>query len=434
VTDTQVSRNQVQLTADYKSRQVQVCQLASKSSVVNGDRSLAKGETASLTDGESLFLLEGKYEYIVKFLKDSEQSDKVPQNSGTGTVSAIRKRKLDSDGMSEMTLASKRPKESVVSEAASDRRTMENDEGSDEEHAQKVKVRLELMKRTFEDLPSKSDISAKQKVEKVETLATSSIPAPTSNWIQKDTLLVFTRKGVQATSKIAGFDLDGTIIGTQSGKVFPTHTGDWKILLPEVPGRLRELLTDGYKIVFISNQMGIEKKKLKLEDFKTKVENVISKLNIPVQVLVSTGYGRYRKPGLGMWNYLISEGNCGVSVSLKDSLFVGDAAGRPKDWAPGKKKDFSCGDRLFALNAGLEFFTPEEFFLKQKKAKFTLPTFDPRKLDNDKPLLSPEKSKLTLDRQEVIILVGSPAGHDGNLAEMCPGNKGCHCQGQQCGR
>jgi len=23
-----------------------------------------------------------------------------------------------------------------------------------------------------------------------------------------------------------------------------------------------------------------------------------------------------------------------------------DAAGRPKDWAPGKKKDFSCGDRL----------------------------------------------------------------------------------------
>ena len=38
--------------------------------------------------------------------------------------------------------------------------------------------------------------------------------------------------------------------------------------------------------------------------------------------------------------------NAGVPVSVPDSLYVGDAAGRPKDWAPGKKKDFSCSDRL----------------------------------------------------------------------------------------
>ena len=33
------------------------------------------------------------------------------------------------------------------------------------------------------------------------------------------------------------------------------------------------------------------------------------------------------------------------------SFFVGDAAGRTSD--------HSCADRLFAMNAGLKFFTPE---------------------------------------------------------------------------
>ena len=40
-------------------------------------------------------------------------------------------------------------------------------------------------------------------------------------------------------------------------------------------------------------------------------------------------------------------------------MFVGDAAGRAKGWAPGKPKDFSCTDRMFAANAGVQFATPE---------------------------------------------------------------------------
>lgn len=62
--------------------------------------------------------------------------------------------------------------------------------------------------------------------------------------------------------------------------------------------------------------------------------------------------GVYRKPSPGMWDHLTLRDNEGISVDLSDSLYVGDAAGRVLGWQPGKKKDFACSDRLFALNIG----------------------------------------------------------------------------------
>lgn len=54
-----------------------------------------------------------------------------------------------------------------------------------------------------------------------------------------------------------------------------------------------------------------------------------------------------------MWDYLVKSCNSNVEIDMNESFFVGDAAGRPKDWAPGKKKDFSCADRMFAQNINL---------------------------------------------------------------------------------
>ena len=50
-----------------------------------------------------------------------------------------------------------------------------------------------------------------------------------------------------------------------------------------------------------------------------------------------------------------------------------------------QKKDFNCSDRLFAINLNVPFFTPEEYFLLHKPAKFELPEFDPKSL-KDQPL------------------------------------------------
>uniref|UniRef100_A0AAY4CBL7 PNK FHA domain-containing protein n=1 Tax=Denticeps clupeoides TaxID=299321 RepID=A0AAY4CBL7_9TELE len=228
-------------------------------------------------------------------------------------------------------------------------------------------------------------------------------------WQQIGNLLLYTAAGVRGCSKVAGFDIDGCIITTKSGKVFPTSPDDWRILYPEIQPRLASLLKKGYKVVFFTNQMGISRGKLRPEVFKSKVEDILQTLQLPVQVFVATGPGIYRKPVIGMWQHLCEKANAGVTVDQSESFYVGDAAGRPVNWAPGKKKkDFSCSDRLFALNLGLQFHTPEEFFLGWKKAPFSLPTFDPRKLDSMARLCDPPTASLTSTSQEIIVAVGFP--------------------------
>lgn len=78
-----------------------------------------------------------------------------------------------------------------------------------------------------------------------------------------------------------------------------------------------------------------------------------------------------------MWKYFEKNLNNGIEINMKESFYCGDAAGRPKSGS--RKKDFSDGDRKFALNIGIDFKSPEMLFLGLKE---TLPKieFDPKKL------------------------------------------------------
>ena len=108
-------------------------------------------------------------------------------------------------------------------------------------------------------------------------------------------------EGDGGSSKIAAFDIDGTIITTQSGRVFPKDEHDWRILYPEVPGKLKKLVEEGFKLVLVTNQAGIAKGKLTFEQFSGKVVSILARLGVTATVFVSTAEtGYYRKPRPGI--------------------------------------------------------------------------------------------------------------------------------------
>ncbi|KAH0626688.1 hypothetical protein JD844_001795 [Phrynosoma platyrhinos] len=383
VTDKKCSRTQVELLANYTYRSVRVTQRGVNPTSVE-EIHLRCGDSTTLQEGMTLCLVNGLYPYCIHFEQDSSSSKKNLLHFFSSKHSLKEEKEDDKKAQT-----AKRIKPSSPSE----------DEEDDDDVTEKLKQLQETAARAEQAHPPPQQ----QSVSKMA-------PQPCDSWEDHGKLLVFTKKGVVPSTKVAGFDLDGTIITTQSGKVFPTSPDDWRILYPEVPRKLKQLQSEGYKLVIFTNQLGISHGRLRPEVFKAKVEAVIEQLGIPLQVFVATSAGIYRKPVLGMWNHLCEKVNGDLAVSLQESVYVGDAAGRPPNWAPGhKKKDFSCSDRLFALNAGLPFYTPEEYFLGWKKASFVLPNFDPRTFDPKAPLYDPPEACLTSPSPEMVVAVGFPA-------------------------
>jgi len=78
--------------------------------------------------------------------------------------------------------------------------------------------------------------------------------------------------------------MDGTLIKTKSGLVFPKDCNDWQLLYPDVPGKLKQHHANGYKIVIFTNQAGLSTGKFKISDFKVKIEKIVQKMGVPIQV------------------------------------------------------------------------------------------------------------------------------------------------------
>ncbi|KAI9373296.1 polynucleotide kinase 3 phosphatase-domain-containing protein [Aspergillus egyptiacus] len=208
--------------------------------------------------------------------------------------------------------------------------------------------------------------------------------------------------------KVAAFDFDSTLVETASGNRFPKNSSDWRWWNECVPSRLRELDAGGYHVVIISNQKAVSLKKEKtggdsksLTNLKGRVSAVMEQLGIPLSVYAATENDEYRKPRAGMWRELLDDYDFDVTgVDTTESIFVGDAAGRPKD--------HSSVDRGFAANAGIPFKTPEEFFLNAPPEP-VVESFDPSvyvRSDSDSTDVSPPFSRES--PLELVIFCGSP--------------------------
>mmetsp|Transcript_24779 Transcript_24779/g.58992 ORF Transcript_24779/g.58992 Transcript_24779/m.58992 type:complete len:327 (+) Transcript_24779:447-1427(+) len=166
----------------------------------------------------------------------------------------------------------------------------------------------------------------------------------------------FRKLDVPGSEKIAAFDLDGTIVATDSGRDLPVNSSDWRLYNPDVPNKMKRCLDEGFSLVIFSNQ-GTIKSALDgkaASNSKNRVDQILLKIGLPVQVFFATQKDEYRKPNTGMWEFMVSHCNCGLQPDLSKSFYVGDFAGRSNDKAD--------SDREFARRVGIKFLTPEEFF------------------------------------------------------------------------
>ena len=255
-------------------------------------------------------------------------------------------------------------------------------------------------------------------------------------WIKQETLLIYnSNNNFKNNNKIISFDLDDTIIKTKSNKKLPEGVSlkakpSGKLDFPEgvslkakPSGKLgfpidkndqefkynsnKKLLEEYNKgdtnIVIFTNQSSITKNGYNKEiedDIRNKIEDIIEKINIPIDVFISISNDKYRKPNNLMWDKMIEMRN--KQFDLKKCLYVGDASGREKNkYHP---KDFSDTDYKFALNIGIQFKTPEEYFnIDTTKEELLVNYYNFNMLDK----IDNQKIEL-LKSKEIIIFVGYP--------------------------
>ena len=213
--------------------------------------------------------------------------------------------------------------------------------------------------------------------------------------------LYYSLPTLSGIEKVASFDMDGTLIKTKSGFAFASNKDDWEFLFENTVQKLKELNDQGYTIVIFTNQAGVTKNKLNINDITVKINNIRKNFNFDINVFIATDDDYYRKPMTGMWDFFCSQ--TGIKSINDNSFYCGDAAGR----VYGKnKKDFSTSDLYFAHNINIKFITPEELFnhpILCKQLEITDNININQYFNNTLPNI--EKG----NDQEMIILVGRPA-------------------------
>ena len=148
--------------------------------------------------------------------------------------------------------------------------------------------------------------------------------------------------GFRYRSKMAGFDYDHTLVKPKTKSTFSKDEDDWMWLRPSVPVMLKLLHEHGYAIVIFTNQS---------HDFKVdQIEKALRTLKLPVSIYVETEK-EFKKPNPLMYE-AYTKGR--KLVNKEHSFYVGDALGRPGD--------FADSDKEFAVNSGIRYKSPEEMF------------------------------------------------------------------------
>jgi bifunctional polynucleotide phosphatase/kinase len=195
--------------------------------------------------------------------------------------------------------------------------------------------------------------------------------------------------------KMAAFDFDWTLVCPKDGKTFPTGVDDWTWLFPTVVDKIKSYYNDRYMIVIFTNQS----KEWKQEQ----IQLVGKQIGIPLFIVVAFSKEEY-KPSLAMYNSFIDSfiiKNDSI-LNKTESFFVGDALGRPTD--------FADSDRKFAENIGIPYYSPEAIF--HEKTPFSIHQIQPS------------------THKEIVIMVGYPGSGKTTISrELCKNENYIHIEG-----
>lgn len=182
--------------------------------------------------------------------------------------------------------------------------------------------------------------------------------------------------GFRFRGKVAAFDYDWTLVKPNGNGEFPKDADDWQWLRANVPETLATLYKKGYCLIVFTNQTKPWKEQ--------HIINALSSLNPALPICVAIAFDKINhKPSRALFDTVFSGRK--PNALNKDSFFVGDALGRPGDWAD--------TDKLFAEAIGLPVKTPEELF-----------KFEPRAI-----------TVKTSETQEIVVLVGYPGSGKSTL-------------------
>lgn len=226
--------------------------------------------------------------------------------------------------------------------------------------------------------------------------------------MKENDIIIIKPDTFESRTKILGLDFDHTIVKPHNGNTYPKNSDDWQWLYPCIPEVIRKYYNNGYCIVIFTNQ----NRTFKLEQ----IYNVMNILDIPYKVYIGKNK-EYKKPSRYMFDLFINNdtdnsdntNNTGKTKSVNsvivneidytNSLYVGDALGRRNDWS-------DC-DLKYALNCGLNYKSPEEFYnIKDKETTIIKHPCE------------------VIEKQELVLMVGYPASGKTTYTKLYETEKG----------
>ena len=196
---------------------------------------------------------------------------------------------------------------------------------------------------------------------------------PNINWsTHAGCLLLRTVGDYSSRDKVAGFDLDNTIVNWRCAG-WPSRVEHYELWNQEVIVKCRQLHDSGYRLVIFTNQGGIRSALAgkRAGTFRRLIDWIAFVIDRPLFAVASTKTDSgYHKGSPSMWKIFEEKCNWGKRVNPNTSFFVGDADGTGDAAAEaGRQQHQQTGtDKLFAKNVGdmrnatMEYFTPGQYF------------------------------------------------------------------------